>query len=383
MYKKYYQHFLNHNKGKLHFASHSHHYWPDVTKEAVIQCWEDSAKLVDDKWNKWFSEEIPAAQKHISKILNFSRPDDIAFGSNVHGFINRLYSCLDPKKKKRILTTDSEFHSFERQLKRWLEDKDVTVDRIKVSTKEDFLNFENQITKLIDENFYEMIYLSTGFFNSGLQLKAQWIEKLLSKISQDTLIVLDSYHTFAAVPFDMSKLEDRVFFLGGSYKYAQGGEGACFMTLPKDCKLRPRDTGWFAHFEGLSGEMGEKIGYSNGGLRFWGATMDMNAIYRFNASWDLFENIGLDINKIHNYIQQLQKEFIGKLPDQLKTKLINQDLDLQGHFLTFQFDSNQEASDFYNQLKSNDVITDFRDNRLRFGFGLYQEQEDIGKITYF
>lgn len=383
MYKKYYQHFLNHNKDKLHFASHSHHYWPDVTKEAVIQCWEDSAKLVDDKWDKWFSEDIPVAQKYISKILNFSRPDDIAFGSNVHGFINRLYSCLDPKKKKRILTTDSEFHSFERQLRRWLEDDDVVVDRIKVSTKSDFFNFEEQITKLVEENFYEMIYISTGFFNSGLQLKAQWIEKILPKISPDTLIVLDGYHTFAAVPFNMSKLEDRVFFLGGSYKYAQGGEGACFMTIPRDCKLRPRDTGWFANFEGLSGEMGKKIGYSSGGLRFWGATMDMSAIYRFNASWELFGKIGIDINKIHHYIQQLQTEFIEKLPDQLKTKLVNQDLDLQGHFLTFQFDSNQEASDFYNQLKSNNVITDFRDNRLRFGFGLYQELEDIGEITYF
>ena len=59
MYKQWYSHFLKNHPGVQHFACHSHHYWPDVTREAHLQYWEDSAKYVDDKWGHFFSEIIP------------------------------------------------------------------------------------------------------------------------------------------------------------------------------------------------------------------------------------------------------------------------------------------------------------------------------------
>ena len=58
MYKKYYSRFIEANKNLQHYACHSHHYWPDVTREATIQYWDDSAKYVDDKWDYIFSEKI-------------------------------------------------------------------------------------------------------------------------------------------------------------------------------------------------------------------------------------------------------------------------------------------------------------------------------------
>ena len=37
---------------RLHFAAHSHHYWPDVARDAHIRAWDDAARLADDKWVK-------------------------------------------------------------------------------------------------------------------------------------------------------------------------------------------------------------------------------------------------------------------------------------------------------------------------------------------
>lgn len=54
MFKQYYNHFIQHNPHTIHMASHSHHYWPDCTKKAQQQYWEDSSKYVDDKWNYFF-----------------------------------------------------------------------------------------------------------------------------------------------------------------------------------------------------------------------------------------------------------------------------------------------------------------------------------------
>ena len=37
--------------GRLHAAAHSHHPWPDVTREAHLQAWDDAARHHDDKWD--------------------------------------------------------------------------------------------------------------------------------------------------------------------------------------------------------------------------------------------------------------------------------------------------------------------------------------------
>ena len=31
--------------GRLHFAAHSHHLWPDASREGQIECWDDAAAL--------------------------------------------------------------------------------------------------------------------------------------------------------------------------------------------------------------------------------------------------------------------------------------------------------------------------------------------------
>jgi PAS domain S-box-containing protein len=35
---------------RLHFAAHSHHYWPDVARDTHTRAWDDAARLADDKW---------------------------------------------------------------------------------------------------------------------------------------------------------------------------------------------------------------------------------------------------------------------------------------------------------------------------------------------
>ncbi|MGE5085672.1 MAG: selenocysteine lyase, partial [Bacillota bacterium] len=103
MYKYLYRRFLEANPQQLHFACHSHHYWPDVSREAHLQYWDDSAKYVDEKWGYLVSQKIPHAQKLIAENLNLSKPEQIVFAPNTHEFVFRLLSALDWTKKVRIL----------------------------------------------------------------------------------------------------------------------------------------------------------------------------------------------------------------------------------------------------------------------------------------
>ena len=66
----------------LHAAAHSHHPWPDISLAAQDAAWRDAARLLDLKWDHIFGEVIPAAQRHIARVLNLPDPATIAFGPN-------------------------------------------------------------------------------------------------------------------------------------------------------------------------------------------------------------------------------------------------------------------------------------------------------------
>ncbi|MDP6424067.1 MAG: class V aminotransferase, partial [Planctomycetota bacterium] len=114
---------------RLHFAAHSHHLWPDTSFEAHDRAWVDAAEYADLKWERVFGEIWPSVQGHIARVLGLSRPDSIALAPNVHEFLVRLVSCIDARPI-RVLTSGSEFHSFERQSQRLEECGDMVVERV-------------------------------------------------------------------------------------------------------------------------------------------------------------------------------------------------------------------------------------------------------------
>ena len=76
--------------GRAHLAAHSHHYWPDVTREAQLLAWDEACRHADDKWGPIFTDLIPAVQRGIAAILRLPDPSSIAFAPNTHDFVRRL-----------------------------------------------------------------------------------------------------------------------------------------------------------------------------------------------------------------------------------------------------------------------------------------------------
>lgn len=377
MYQQFYQRFLQENKGKQHFACHSHHYWPDVTRDAMLEYWDDTARLVDDKWHYIFAEKIPQTQQLIADVLNLQQSEYIVFSPNTHELVMRLLSCFNWSEPLRILTTDSEFYSFQRQIKRLSEFENIQVDYI---ATEPFASFEQRFVQAAASQRYDLIFCSQVFFNSGVAVAdLPAFVKALDAVTE-AMIVIDGYHAFMALPTDLSEIAERIFYIAGSYKYAQGGEGCCFMTIPPDCQLRPVYTGWFAEFGTLAAEKSALVLYSDDGHRFAGSTMDFTALYRLHAVLCLFKQQGITVGRIHHYVQQLQQHFLHKL-EQQRHPLLNQQYLLQsdvmqhGHFLTFRLPSAADASELAAHLKRAGIETDYRSDRLRFGFALYHNAE--------
>jgi selenocysteine lyase/cysteine desulfurase len=368
-YSAHFGRFLGAVPGRLHVAAHSHHPWPDVTFDAQQTAWLDAARLMDDKWDGVFGAVLPEAAAHITGRLGLSDPGAIAFAPSTHALVMRLLSCLTPPV--RVLTTDAEFHSFARQAARLEEDGLAAVERV---TAEPFATFPDRFAEAAAGGGHDLVYLSHVFFNSGYVVPD--LSALVSAVPDpDSLVVIDGYHAFMAVPTDLAAVESRAFYLAGGYKYAMAGEGACFAHCPPGYAERPRDTGWFAGFADLSGGPAGKVAYAPGGARLLGATFDPTGIYRFNAVQRWLGGLGVTVVDIHAHVAALQARFLAAGPH---PELVpGPDASDRGHFLTFRM---AHAGAVHAALHAGGVITDFRGDRLRIGFGLYHGDEDVEQL---
>jgi selenocysteine lyase/cysteine desulfurase len=377
-YQHFYTRFLEANEGKQHYACHSHYFWPDCTRDAMLQYWDDSARYVDAKWGYFFETLVPELQSKISEIIGTSAPEQLVFASNTHELLYRIMSCLDYSREVTIVSTDSEFHSFQRQVTRMNEQANINL--ISVPTQP-FDTFSARFKAAIGKHQPDLVFFSHVFFNSGYVVDD--VDSIVASVTNDdTLIVVDGYHGFMAKPTNLKHIEDRVFYLSGSYKYAQAGEGACFAHIPTGCTLRPVYTGWFAEFGTLDKPRSGEVQYSTDGMRFAGATMDFTALYRLRAVLELFEAHHLSVEKIDEHVMGMQRHFLAQLDASDHTQinrqaLVVKDDNARGHFLTFEFDSADETQQLANALKAQNILTDYRGNRLRFGFGLYHTPDYV------
>jgi selenocysteine lyase/cysteine desulfurase len=272
----------------------------------------------------------------------------------------------------RILTTDAEFHSFARQTARLEEDGLATVERI---AAEPFVTFPQRFAEAASGGAHDLVYLSHVFFNSGYVVPD--LAALVAAVPDDeALVVIDGYHGFMAVPTDLAAIERRAFYLAGGYKYAMAGEGACFAHCPPGYAERPRDTGWFAGFAQLSAGSAGKVAYAPGGARLFGATFDPTGIYRLNAVQRWLDSLGVTVADIHAHVRRLQARFLEAEPH---PELVpGSDVADRGHFLTFRL---PDAAAVHAGLHAAGVIADYRDDRLRIGFGLYHGDADIDDLV--
>ncbi|HEY2033442.1 MAG TPA: aminotransferase class V-fold PLP-dependent enzyme [Rhizomicrobium sp.] len=360
----------------LHCAAHSHHPWPDVTLSAQEEAWHDAARLLDNKWGYVFAKVIPAAQKHIARQIGLPDPTSVVFGPNTHSFVLRLLSCFDFGKPVRILTTDSEFHSFARQIARLEEGGAVAVTRVPT---EPFDSFEDRFATAATKGGYDLVFFSHVFFDSGFMVRD--LPKIVSAVpDKDTFIVADGYHAFMAVPTDFGALASRAFYLAGGYKYAMAGEGACFLHCPPGYGAKPRDTGWYAGFSALESG-GNSVPYAADGSRFFGATFDVTALYRFNAVQDWLAAEGWTIAKMLMHVRGIEHTFLEAIQDSTTLdplSLLIADEAKRGRFLCFRM---EQAGAIKAKLAAKNIIVDYRGDRLRIGFGIYHTEHDALRLA--
>jgi len=366
--------------GRLHFAAHSHHLWPDVSFEAQQQAWLDANIHADRKWDLVFGAVIPEAQAHVAAELNLPSPDSIVFSSNTHDLLLRVFSGFE-RKPVRILSSDGEFHSFRRQTQRWEEAGEAVVTRVPLQP---FDTFAERFVEAARAGGHDWIVVSQVFFRTG-GLFDRIADLTALARPEGPWVLVDGYHGFMAAPTDLGPVADRVFYVAGGYKYAMAGEGACFLHAPPGFAPRPVVTGWFAEFGDLAGPPGG-VGYRTDGGRFWGATFDCSALYRFNAVRRMLADQGLTTADVADHARGLALRLQSAIAAGDAGPLGEADIlnpvagdDPRARFLALR---HPDAAAWRARLLEREVIADVRDDVIRFGFGLYQDEADVDRLIH-
>ncbi|MFV1883700.1 MAG: hypothetical protein ACMZ7B_04380 [Balneola sp.] len=370
----HYSHFDVANR--LLFTGHSHQAWPDVAREGQTEYFDICARDVDTKWEKSF-EKTEVLRKYLRDY--YDDPDGLyCREESTHFLMVSLLSSFDLKNKPKIITTDGEFHSMERQLRR-LEEEGLTIARIPTDPDE---SFAQRVIEEIDLHT-SAIMLSRVYFQTSL------INTHLSDIAaaariQGVPVIIDDYHGTNAVPLSIQEegLED-CFILIGGYKYLQWGEANCFLRFPKDCELRPVITGWFAAFSTLDHpRTKEPVQYDKSDQRFASATYDPSSQFRAAKVVEFFQEQGLTPEVLRKQYQAqvglLRSLFLEKDFDPDVIRLThNEALSRNGGFLSL---TSPKAREIRADLLSRGIFTDARNEILRLGPAPYITESQIEAI---
>lgn len=372
--RPHYSRFLTPLGEQILLTGHSHQAWPDVSREGHVAAWDDAARLIDDKWDRILGEILPAFQDRVAARIGSSRPRDLAIAPNTHELVYRLSSCFAPGST--VVTTDAEFHSLRRQLLRLAEDELHLV----VVPTDGAGDFGDRFVRAIETHRPAWAALSLVLFTNARVITA--MPRILAALAERAVPVLvDVYHAFNVVELAVDSWPGQVFVTGGGYKYAQTGEGACWMLLPADAsRFRPRQTGWFAHFAGLEAGAA-RVEYGAGGQRFLGATFDASALYRGLYVLRWMDELGLSPAVLAAHARARTQRLIDAFDAH---GLAHAGLRLatpraaaeRGGFVALEHD---RAAEIARALRSAGVHTDVRGTLLRLGPAPYTTSAELDR----
>ena len=163
------------------------------------------------------------------------------------------------------------------------------------------------------------------------------------------------------------------------------GEGAGFLHAPDGYLPAPGDHRLVRRVRQSDGAAGRRSVPQPTAGRFWGATFDFTPLYRFNGVRRMLDEAGLTTADIAAHAHGLMARFqpaveggeVGRLAEAESDNPVTSD----GHRARVPGPAPpRDAQAWRARLLEANVVTDVRDDTIRFGFGLYQDPEDVERL---
>lgn len=359
---------------RLLLTGHSHQAWPDVAEGGLLRCFADAAEAVDQKWER--AEAMAERVRGGYRRLLEDPAGTIALGPNTHDLVVRLLSSLELRRRRRVVTTDGEFHSLRRQLAR-LAEEGLDVVQVRAEPVE---TLAERLAAKVDDHTV-LVAVSAVMFSTA-RIVPHLGEVAAACERHGVELLVDAYHALGVLPFPIHELGlAGAWVTGGGYKYLQLGEGNAFLRLPPAAAgARPAITGWFAEFdERTAAGRPAVVGYGPPETRFAGGTYDPSSHYRAAPVLGFFATHGLS----PTFLREVSLHQVGvlrsafdalDLPDSLVTRDRDAAPESIGGFLALRSPS---AGPLQQALADRGVFSDSRADLLRLGPAPYLSDRQL------
>lgn len=362
--RQHYQAFLA--PGRILLTGHSHQAWPDAARAGAQQAFDDAARLCDDKWPAAFAA-AGAVRVAVAGRIG-AAPSQIALDQNTHALLVRFLSALPLSERPHLVTTTGEFHSLTRQLRRLDEAGLLPITWVPALPA---ATLAERLAEALRPETAAVLTSTVLFETAAVVPNLPELCAAAQKVGAEVL--LDAYHAFYAVPFSLASLGAQdAFVLGGGYKYAQWGEGNCFLRVPPR-SFRPVVTGWFAGFGELEQQGPASVGYGQSGAQaFAGSTYDPTSHYRARAVIGFQREAGFSAEAL----RALSLRQTGRLLEGLAgLEVVTPQLpERRGGFVAVRV---PDAAGATRALREKNVVVDHRGELLRLGPAPYLTDDEL------
>ena len=344
---------------------------PTPTVEAIESQLKDVRDNGSINFRSWIAVK-ERARSLLAKLLG-ARPEQVAFMRNTSDSLSTVANGLDWRMGQNVVTFRREFPA---NIYPWLRLRDSFGVEVRMCEERDGRVDMEELENLVDENT-RVIAISHVQYASGFRANLERLGRIARK--RDALLVVDVIQSLGVLPLNVeAELIDVA--AGASHKWLLGPEGVGYLYLSDRARerLQPTLVGWtsvpnpedYNNFD---------QGWNTGTLAWETGTGPTALIHGLNASLELLKATGTE--RIAAYLETLTDCLCEYLSFRNYHVISSRDLGQKSQIVCIQHRRGASAMQLYSQLKSNNIITAPRGDRLRIAPHFYNSFDEIDKLV--
>jgi selenocysteine lyase/cysteine desulfurase len=292
---------------------------------------------------------------------------------NTSDSLSTVANGLDWRTGQNVVTFRREFPA---NIYPWLRLRDIFGVEVRMCEERNGRVDMEELENLVDENT-RVIAISHVQFASGFRANLERLGRIARK--RDALLVVDVIQSLGVLPLNVeAELLDVA--AGASHKWLLGPEGVGYLYLSDRARerLQPTLVGWTSvpnpeDYNNFDQE------WNTGTLAWETGTGPTALIHGLNASLELLKANGTEA--IAAYLETLTDYLCQNLSSRNYRVISTRDLGQKSQIVCIQHRGGASAMHLYSQLKSNNIITAPRGDRLRIAPHIYNSFDEIDRLV--
>ena len=344
---------------------------PITTIRAIESQLKDVHENGSTNFRSWLAEK-EKARKLLAGLLG-ARPEQVAFVRNTSDALSTVANGLNWRPGDNIVTFQREFPS---NIYPWLRIRDAFGAEVRMCKERNGRIDLAELEALIDHNT-RIVAISQVQYASGFRTDFTRLARAVRE--HDALLVADVIQALGVVSTDV-EAEGIDVAAGAGHKWLLGPEGVGYLYLSDRARerIQPTLVGWVS-VPDPDDYLNFEQGWKPGALAWETGTGPASLFYGFRASLALLSQFG--VQKIANYLEELTDYLCERLTAKNYEIVSSRVPKEKSQIVCVRHSTGMPAMALYSHLRSKNIVTAPRDDRLRIAPHLYNTSQEVDELV--